>query len=264
VIATHTRHTGYGPLAIAATAMMAALPGGVHAGSVAYQNVRFGQAVTMSARVVKGTVTGRSAVKVDGETFRYVEIDDLAVLKGPPAKIGERVLVFDGAQWFQHTHAAAIKAGVVSYAEAHYATPLPAAEIKPGAVVIVFLRGETPPPDFPAGAAFLCCGGGFERPDRAADVARMKTAAFGDPITLTMGEVAVWPDGLEVEVKGHTHKRAIGGGTEKDTAQIEARTGTQSDRFALGERRAWQQYEIVLVGLKHGSETTLRVLRKNP
>jgi hypothetical protein len=265
VIATRTRRAGYGRLAIVVLAMaLATLPAKGHAGSVAYQSVRFGQAVTMSARVVKGTVTGRSAAKIDGGTFPYVEIAADAVLKGPPAKAGERVLVFDGAPWFQHTHAAAIKAGVVSYAEAHYATPLPTAEIKPGAVVIVFLRGETPPPGFPAGAAFLSCGGGFERPDRAADVARMKTAAFGDPITLAMGEVAVWPDGLEVEVKGHTHKRAIGGGTEKDTAQIEVRSGTHSERFALGERRAWQQYEIVLLGLKHGSETTLRVLRKNP
>ena len=178
----------------------------------------------MSARVVQGTVKGRSAAKVDGGTFPYVELAADAALKGPPAKAGERVLVFDGAQWFQHTHAAAIKGGVVSYAEAHYATPLPAAEIKPGAAVIVFLRGEAPPPGFPAGAAFLSCGGCFERAERAADVARMKTAAFGDPITLKMGEVAVLPDGLELEVKGHTHKRPITGGPQKEMAEVQATT----------------------------------------
>src|SRR5436190_2042905 len=196
----------------------------------------------MSARVVKGTVKARSAVKVDGGTFNYVEIVADAALKGPPAKPGERVLVFDGAPWFQHTHAAAIKAGVVSYADAHYATPIPDTEIKPGAGVIVFLRGEAPPPGFPAGAAFLSCSGCIDRVERAADVARMKTAAFGDPITLKMGEVAVLPDGLEVELKGHTRKRPIGGGTAKDTAQLEARRGTQRERLVLGDRRLWHDY----------------------
>ena len=128
--------------------MLIALPTAIsHASSVAFQTIRFGQAVTMSARVVKGKVTARSEVKVDGGTFHYVEIAVEAVLKGTPAKAGERVRVFSGAEWFQHTHAAAgIKGGVVSYADPHYATPLPAAEIKPGAAVIVFLRGEAPPP----------------------------------------------------------------------------------------------------------------------
>jgi hypothetical protein len=281
VIATRRRGAGYGPLAIAAIALaLATLPAASHAGSVAAQSVRFGQAVTMSARVVKGTVKGRSAAKIDGGTFRYVEIAADAALKGPPAKPGERVLVFDGGPWFQHTHAAAIKAGVVSYADAHYASPVPDAEIKPGAAVIVFLRGEAPPPGFPAGAAFLCCGGGFERPERAADVARMKTAAFGDPITLTMREVAVLPDGLELEVKGHTHKRPIAGGPQKEMAEVQATIGMHSELVILGhtveqapppqpaketwQHRQWQQYQLILVGLKQGADTTLRVLRKNP
>ena len=52
----------------------------------------------------------------------------------------------------------------------------------------------------------------------------MKTAAFGDPITLKMGEVAVLPDGLELEVKGHTHKRPMTGGPQKEMAEVEARS----------------------------------------
>jgi hypothetical protein len=74
----------------------------------------------------------------------------------------------------------------------------------------------------------------------------------------------VLPDGLEVEVKGHTRKRPIGGGTAKDTAQLEARRGTQRELLVLGDRRLWHEYEIVLVGMKQGADTTLRVLRKNP
>ena len=59
VIATRTRGAGYGRLAIAAIALaLATLPAEGHAGSVAYQNIRFGQAVTMSARVVTGDGEG--------------------------------------------------------------------------------------------------------------------------------------------------------------------------------------------------------------
>ena len=143
--------------------------------------------------------------------------------------------------------------------------------------MIVFLRGEAPPPGFPAGAAFLSCGGCFERAERAADVARMKTAAFGDPITLKMGEVAVLPDGLELEVKGHTHKRPMTGGPQKEMAEVRRRLGTRSERLvarshhparhaAQGpwQQRAWHEYQLALVGMKQGADTTLRVLRKNP
>ncbi len=250
------------------------------ASSVAIQTIPFGRAVTMSARVVQGKVTGRSEVKIDGATFHYVEMAADAALKGPPVKAGERVRVFSEAEWFHHTHAAAIKGGVVSYADPHYATPIPDAELKPGAAIIVFLRGEAPPPGFPANAAFLSCGQAFERPERAPDVARMKTAAFGDPITLKMGEVAVLPDGLELEVKGHTHKRPLTGGPQKEMAEIEARLGKRADLVVLGhviepgtppqpsketwQQRSWQQYELVLVAMKHGADTTLRVLRRNP
>jgi len=149
-----------------------ALPAGGRASSVAFQIVPFERAVALSARVVKGTVKARSTVKVDGGTFHYVEIDVAAALKGPPVRPGETILVFDDREWFQHTHAAAIKAGVVSYADPHYATPLPDAAIKPGAALIAFLGGDPAPAGFPANAAFLTAGGAFERPERAADVTR--------------------------------------------------------------------------------------------
>ena len=264
---------------VAATALLGfaigSAPDGARAGSVAFQTISFGRAVTLSARVVRGKVTARSEAKVDGGTFHYVEIAVDAALKGTPAKVGERVRVFDGAEWFQHTHAAAIKAGVVSYADPHYAKPLPAAEIKPGAGVIAFLRGDAPPPGFPANAAFLSAGEAFERPERAPDVARFKSAAFGDPITVKMGEIAVLPDGLELEVKGHTHKRPLAGGPRKEMAEVEARAGERKELIVLGhvvepgtppkeswQTRAWQGYDLSLVAMKHGDETTLRVVRR--
>jgi hypothetical protein len=253
------------------------LAAGAQASSISFQSIAFGRAVTLSARVVKGKVTARAETKVDGATLHYVEIALDAALKGTPAKAGERVRVFNGAEWFQHTHAAALRGGVISYADPHYATPIPAAAIKPGAAVLVFLGGEAPPPGFPANAAFLACGEGFERPERAADVARMKTAAFGDPIRLKLREVAVLPDGLEVEVKGHSHKHQMVDGPAREMSELEVRTGKRSEPLTLGhtvwpgtpakeswDRLEWQQYELVLVGMNHDTDTTLRVLRKNP
>jgi len=107
----------------------------------------------------------------------------------------------------------------------------------------------------------------------------MKTAAFGDPITLKRGEVAVLPDGLELELKAHAHKRPVVGGPRKEMAEIEARAGKRSELVALGhvvepstpgqkpqetwEKRAWQQYDLILVGMNYDADTTLRVLRRN-
>ena len=274
--ATSRRRAGYGALATIAFGLVLplSLAAPARASSVAVQTVPFGRAVTMSARVVKGTVKGRSAVKIDGGTFHALEIVVDAVLKGPPAKAGERVQVFNPAEWFQHTHAAAIKGGVVSYADPHYATPVPDAQLKPGAVVMVFLRGEAPPPGFPPNAAFLSCGEAFERPARAGDVARMKTAAFGDPITLKVGEVAVLPDGFELELNGHSHSRPVTGGPLTDTAELEARSGTHAKRMFLDhvfeagkpsketwQTRTWRPYRVQLLGMTTGGEKTLRVVR---
>jgi hypothetical protein len=90
----------------------------------------------------------------------------------------------------------------------------------------------------------------------------------------------VLPDGLEIEIKGHTHKRPLTGGQQKEAVEIEARIGTRADLMALGhvvepappgqpaketwQQRSWGQYDLVLTGMKHGSETTLRVLRRAP
>jgi hypothetical protein len=276
VIATRGGRGGYGPIGKIAIGLLLSLPAASHASSISFETVRFGRAVTLSARVVKGKIIGRSEVKVDGGTFHAVDVAVEGVLKGAPAKAGERVRVFNGAEWFQHTHAAAIKGGVVSYADPHYATPIPAAEIKPGTVVLVFLRGDAPPAGFPANAAFLACGEAFERPDRAADVARMKTAAFGDPIVLKMKEIAVLPDGLEIEIKGHSHKHPMIDGPQREMTEMQVRLGTRAEPLTLGhdvhpgtpakeswDRRTWQQYELVLVGMKYDEATTLRVLRRN-
>ena len=76
MIATRAHRSGYGHIAaaVAIGLALASSPAALRASSIAYQSVRFGQAVALSTRVVKGTVKARGEVKVDGGTFHYVEI----------------------------------------------------------------------------------------------------------------------------------------------------------------------------------------------
>jgi hypothetical protein len=244
------------------------------ASSISFDSLTFGRAVAQSSRVVKGRVTGRPELKLDGGTLHSVEIAVDRVLKGAPARKDERVRVFDSREWFQHTHAAAIRGGVVSYADPHYATPVPNAGLAPGAVVLVFLRGDAPPPGFPPNAAFLIAAGAFERPAREPDVAKIKAASFDQPFSLRMGEIGVLPDGLELEVRGHSHKRPMIDGPRKEMAELEARIGSRAQQLVLGHvvepgspaRETWEKkkvgpHEIELVGMSYDNDTTLRVSR---
>jgi hypothetical protein len=240
------------------------------ASSVAMVTISFNQAVKQSGRIVKGTVAARRDVKVDGAALHAVDVTIDAVLKGAPARAGDRVTTFDPQAWFRHTHAAAIRGGVVSYVDARYATPLPDAELKPGAAVIVFLQGDAPPAGFPPDAAFLISPGAFERAQRAGDVARVKVADFGKPIRLAKGDIAVFPSGLEIEVKAHSHKRPMVGGPSKEMAELAVGLG-KSELVTLGhvidadgtqtwEKKLWNKtYEIELAGMTYDTDTTLRV-----
>ena len=164
-----------------------------------------------------------------------MEIAVDAALKGTAARPGEHVRLLSEGEWFQHTHAAAIKGGRGRTGDARYATPIPDAQIKPGAaVLVVFVRGDAPRPASPRTAAFLAATGAYRVPERAADVARMKTAALATRSRSRLGgRGGGAPDGLEVEIKGHTHKRPLVGGPQKESVEIEARIGTRADLIAL-------------------------------
>jgi hypothetical protein len=241
------------------------------ASSIAIVTMPFTSAVASAARIVKGKVTGRREVKVEGATLHAVDIAIESVLKGERQSVGARVTVFDPQQWFQHTHAAALRGGVVSYADARYATPVPDAEVKPGAAVIVFLTGDPPPATFPPDSAFLLCTGAFERAQRAKEVAMIKSGRFGEPIRLAMGGTAVFPSGLWIVVKAHAHKRPMVDGPRKEMAELEVGSGSARKPMTLGhtidpdgtqtwEKKTWQQsHEIELVGMKYDDDTTLRI-----
>ena len=84
VIATRPRPSGYGHIAagVAVAVALASSPTAPHASSIAYQSVRFGQAVTLATRVVKGTVKsldGKGAViNLGGDIEGYLRASELS------------------------------------------------------------------------------------------------------------------------------------------------------------------------------------------
>ena len=162
----------------AGAAAVVALAVGVpaRASSVAATTINFQAAVARSARIVVGRVTNVVPFDFQGKKFSNVEIAVDKTLKGAPGPGGETLRVFDPGQWYQHSHEAAIKGGVVSYEDPRYATPVPARDIKKGATFVFFLRADPIPAGFPANAAFSLCQGAVDRASRAKDVVALAAA----------------------------------------------------------------------------------------
>jgi hypothetical protein len=163
---------------VAAAALAAALALGFatpsRAGSVSATTLALRGVVTRSARIVRGRILSAAPARIDGATLWSLEVAVDKALKGRPGAPGEIVHVFDPGQWFAHTHAAAIRAGVISYEDPRYATPVAPAELKKGAVLIFYLRDEAAPPGFPPGAAFMTCGQAYDRAEREREIAALK------------------------------------------------------------------------------------------
>jgi hypothetical protein len=240
----------------------------------------FERAVAASARIVKGRVTGKSPIKIDGggggggggggKAIASLEVRIDGVIKGAPARPGETLRVLDPGVWYRHTHAAAIKGGVVSYAEVRYATPLPRAELEAGAPALFFLNGDPPPAGLPANAVFLVCDGGYDRPAREPEVAKIKSAGFGDAFAVKVGETTYLPEGLAIAYLAHSHKRPQVDGPRRETAELTVVRGGRSQRLDLphvieGDKHTWGKttvdgYQIELVDLSaDGQLATLRV-----
>jgi hypothetical protein len=165
-------------LLIALLALLLVSPGRRgEAGSVAITTVPLERAVALSARILKGRVIGTSSFRFEGDTFHVLEVRADGALKGAAPRGGETFRLFSPGAWYQHTHAAVIKGGVVSYAETHFPRPIPRRELEAGAPALFFLGDERPPAAFPPNAAFLFCDDAYARADRAAEVARIKDGA---------------------------------------------------------------------------------------
>ena len=260
--------------AIAAALVLLAAAPAAHASSVAIVTLPFERAVAGSARVIKGHVTGTPTFKLGGTVFQTLEVRIDGVLKGAPARTGETVRVFSPGAWFHHTHAAAIKGGVVSYAEAHYATPVPRAALVSGTPALFFLAGDLPPAGLPANAVFLVCDDAYDRAAREPEVARIKSAGFGDKLALAVGETGYLPEGLQVQATAHSHKRPQVDGPRRETAELLVTRGGRSQRVDLphvieNDKHTWGKqtfagYELELVDISpDGKIFTLRVRPKS-
>jgi hypothetical protein len=250
------------------------------AGSVAATMMTLPDVLARSARVVEGKIVSTAPATVDGATLFSLEVVVDKTLKGPAGKPGEHVRVFDPGQWFAHTHAAAIKGGVISYEDPRYATTVAERDLKKGATLIFFLKDEAPPPGFAAGAVFLYCGQAYDRAEREAEIRALPPAAFDAPVTLKVGGRALLPDGLVVELKGHSHKRPMVGGPQKEMSEVQVTFGKRTELVTVGhvvepskgdakpvetwETRDWDRHRLELVGMKYDEESTLRVRKKTP
>jgi hypothetical protein len=250
----------------------------VRAGSVAATTIGFKAAVARSARIVVGRVTNTAPAVIEGKQFASIELSVEKALKGAPARAGETLRVFDAGQWFQHTHAAAIRGGVVSYEDPRYATAVPARDLTKGATLIFFVRADAAPAAFPPGSAFALCRGAYDRADRAQEVAALNPVAFDAPFKLKVGERALLPDGPEIEVRAHSHKHQMVGGPSKGMSALQLTAGERSELVSVGhviypaddggppieewETLEWGRYRVELVGMSYDVDSTLRVRTK--
>jgi len=112
----------------------------------------------------------------DGLPYLDVEIEETLKPSAGGPKAGARVAIFDPNRKFAYEKSQAIKAGVVSYADAHYPSSVRADALKPGARLIFFLSRRDVPPHFPAGSLLMTCGTAYDRDSRKAAVTALLAA----------------------------------------------------------------------------------------
>jgi len=234
--------------------------------SISILYISFEKAAEKSGRIVLGKITAIPAVNIEGDEFHSIDVTVEKVLKGKPGDAGEKIRIFNPGAWFQHSHAAAIKGDVISYSDPHYQSKVKSEDVKPGAKLIFFLKDEAMPEGFPKGSAFLFCDGSWESIDREKD--------FGQTITLKVGDSIAVPGGLKIILAGHSHKRPMVGGPQKETSEVRVALGSKSELLYLGhitesdssgtvstetwEKRIWEGYEFELTGMTYDKESVLR------
>jgi hypothetical protein len=252
---------------LVALTLAVSVPVPARAGSISATTMSFEQAVALSRRVVAGTVVATTSFEIDGERFGALEVRVDAALKGPSAHPGEVLRLFEPAPWFRHTHAAVIKAGVISYAEPRYASPSPVAV---GARALFLLSDAAPPPGFPPNAAFLVCDEAHAGAALAPRVALVRGAELDGVVRLRAKEIAVFPGGLSLELAGFVDKRPTTGGPSKEAVDVELRQGTRKQAMGLGhvvepdgratwDTRVWNGYAITLIKIDAGEAASFRV-----
>lgn len=149
-------------------------------GSISYHPVDLRKATRLSTRIAIGTVLEKTSFRFPGSPEHAPQPEGAALsclrvrvertIKGPVAGAGAELRIFCPMEWFQHTHAEALKGGVISYADTSYEDGLAPDQIGAGAPVLIYLGDDPAPPGFPPGTAFLRVRGALDRADREKDV----------------------------------------------------------------------------------------------
>jgi hypothetical protein len=257
-------------------------------GSVSYQRIELDNAARFSHRIVVGRVLEKSSFRFpgspqhpaqsEGRGLQFFRVRAERILKGSEIRPGGELRVFSSIEWFQHTHAAVIEGGVLSYADCHYSGGIPAEEIETGMEIVFFLNDTSAPSGFPTGSVFLAFGEAHDRVDREGELVAVirdgPRVEFDHPISMKIGDRIRFPDHLEIRVTGHSHKRPKIDGPSKEWIDLELSKDGRRECLALAhhtapdgseewESRTWGPYRVE-VNAMSGAGATLVVRRTDP
>jgi hypothetical protein len=241
-------------------------------GSINVQRFGLAQAAQRSPRIGVGKVLevgsfrypGSSEVvaQSEGQSLGFHRVEVLRVLKGEGLAPGQELRIFSPAPWFQHTHAAALRGGVISYSDSRYSGGLDASRIIPGTEILFYLGEEPSPAGFPPGAAFLAMDGALDRADR--EEALLKEGPYGSfnrRIVLQVDGRVRLPDGLEIRLGPSSHKRPMTGGPtcesthltlskDETSGHLQLNHVTDPDGSQSWDKGVWSPYTVELLGMK--------------
>lgn len=222
-------------------------------------------------RVVVATLLEIPSTK--GLAFLRVRID--RVVRGSGLDAGAELCVFSGVQWYRHSNASEIRAGVVSYVEEFYRGGLSFGEIQLGQRILLFLDDQPAPAELPPGSVFLSSEGSIDRIEREAELeAALKDGPYGDfhhLLKISKERHVRLPGDLVVSFLGHSHKRPMVGGPQKEWVDLKLTLGGVEETLALAhhvdpngrdtwEHKEWNGYKLEAHGMTTDEATI--VVRK--
>jgi hypothetical protein len=254
-------------------------------GSIDFQSYGLEQAAWRAARIGVGKVLEAGSFRYpgsrnveaqpEGQSLDFLRVLILSMLKGRGLKAGKDLRIFSAGQWFGHTHASLIRDGVMSYGESHYSGGLTREQIGPGMEILFFLAKERAPAGFPPGSVFTAMEGSLDRGDRA-DALRtaLKEGPFGSfdhRIAMKARGRVRLPDGLEIHLDCHSHKRPMTGGPRCQSTHLTLSKDGTSGTLQLNHvtdpegsqswgKGTWGPYTVELYAMTydHGSEIVVR------
>jgi hypothetical protein len=255
-------------------------------GSISQNSIQLKRAAQLSKHILVGRVLEKSTFRFPGTSdfpasppgkdLHYFRIRSQRTLKGPDVPAGGDLWIFSWTEWFHHTHAEVIKAGVISYEDLRFSEGIAEDQVKPGMSILFFLNGESAPAGFPPGALFMGFGEAHARSSRArAVVAALRDGSdvgFDHLILMKKGDHVRFPDDLEIHLLAHSHKRSRVEGPWKEWIDLELSKGgkrvsmsldhcTDPDLSETWDTKTWGPYSIEVKAMDVNKATL--VVRKN-